>query len=188
MSIEAQAEMAEEFVRGVVERFGITATTTSRIEEDTIEISVEGDGLGYLIGSRGSTVDALQELTRTVVQRRSDEHGNRIHVDVGGYRARRTAALQDFARRVAAEVIESGEPQALDPMSASDRKVVHDAINEMTGVATASAGEEPRRYVVVRPTAMDTDEASSEAEPELDTDDEMPGPDENRADGPDEGD
>ncbi|MGO9560143.1 MAG: RNA-binding cell elongation regulator Jag/EloR, partial [Acidimicrobiales bacterium] len=152
MSIETQAELAEEFVRGVVAGFGLQAQLTSEIGEDSVRIDVAGENVGLLIGPRGATVDALQELTRTAVQHRSDEHGVRITVDVGGYRLRRAAALQQFAQRIATEVIETGEPQALDPMSAADRKVVHDAANEIAGVRTTSEGEDPRRYVVIHPT------------------------------------
>jgi spoIIIJ-associated protein len=110
------------------------------------------------------TVDALQELTRTAVQHRSDEHAGRIHVDVAGYRARRAAALQDFARRVANEVLTSGEAQALEPMNAVDRKAVHDAIGEVVGVSTGSEGEDPRRYVMIRPAAQDDSLAGDEVE------------------------
>lgn len=152
MSIEAQAELAEKFVRGVVERFGLDATTTCETTEDTVRVNVEGENLGLLIGPRGATVDALQELTRTAVQRRGEDSHTRIVVDVGGYRLRRAEALQQFARRVAADVAESGESQALDPMSAADRKIVHDAVNELDGVRTTSEGEDPRRYVVIHPT------------------------------------
>jgi spoIIIJ-associated protein len=153
MSIEAQAELAETFVRGVVDGFGMSATVESSIDDDVIQVRVLGDGLGLLVGPRGVTVDALQELTRTAVQHRSDEHAGRIHVDVAGYRARRAAALKDFARRVAEEVVTSGQAQALEPMNAVDRKAVHDAVGEVAGVATSSEGEDPRRYVVVRPAA-----------------------------------
>lgn len=153
MSIETQAELAESFVRGVVDSFGFAATVESSITDDVIQVRVAGEGLGLLVGPRGITVDALQELTRTAVQHRSDEHAGRIHVDVAGYRARRTAALQDFARRVAAEVIASGQAQALEPMNAVDRKAVHDAIGDVAGVATGSEGEDPRRYVMIRPAA-----------------------------------
>ncbi|MGH9299843.1 MAG: RNA-binding cell elongation regulator Jag/EloR [Acidimicrobiales bacterium] len=176
MSIESQAELAEAFVRGVVERFGLEATTSSEIAEDIIRVNVDGEGLGLLVGPRGSTVDALQELTRTAVQRRSDEHGGRIMVDVGGYRSRRAAALQQFTKRVAAEVLESGEAQALDPMSASDRKVVHDTVNEIEGLATTSEGDDPRRYVVIRPQAASEPAASEPAASEpapLEDDDEL---------------
>ncbi|MGH9293909.1 MAG: RNA-binding cell elongation regulator Jag/EloR [Acidimicrobiales bacterium] len=151
MSVESQAQLAEEFVRGVVDRFGLSAQVASTVVDETIRVTVDGEGIGLLIGPRGSTVDALQELTRTVVQRGSAEHGNRINVDVGGFRSRRAEALTQFARKVAAEVASTASAQALEPMSAVDRKVVHDAVHDLEDVSTTSEGEEPRRYVVIRP-------------------------------------
>jgi spoIIIJ-associated protein len=183
MSIEAQAELAESFVRGVVEGFGFSATVESSISDDVIQVRVAGEGLGFLVGPRGATVDALQELTRTAVQHRSDEHAGRIHVDVAGYRARRAAALQDFARRVATEVLTSGEAQALEPMNAVDRKAVHDAIHEAPGVATGSEGEDPRRYVVIRPAAQ-VDSAGDDAEPDDETTDDATPSEESESDSP----
>ena len=100
MSIETQQELAGGFVKEVVARFGIDATTTvRRTEDDGIYISVEGENLGLLVGPKGATVEALQELTRTVVQRHTEEHTSRIVVDVGGYRERRAAALRQFVTR-----------------------------------------------------------------------------------------
>jgi len=93
----------------------------------------------------------VQELARTVVQRRTGGRSERILVDVAGYRAKRAAALQRFTRQVAEEVVASLSERALEPMSASDRKVVHDTVNEIEGVVTRSVGEEPRRYIVVAP-------------------------------------
>jgi len=160
MSIESQQELAGSFVKEVVARFGIEATTTvSRTEDDGIHVSVEGDNLGLLVGPKGTTVEALQELTRTVVQRRTEEHTSRIVVDVGGYRERRAAALRQFVVEAAADVLRTGLPEALEPMSPSDRKVVHDTVNELEGLETTSEGVEPRRYVVIRP-------ASSPSAPE----------------------
>ncbi len=161
MSIETQAALAEEFVRGVVERFGLEATVSSTIDDEHIRVSVVGGNVGLLIGPRGSTIDALQELARTVVQRRSEDSGGRINVDVGGYRARRALALAQFARKVAREVLESGVAQALEPMNAADRKVVHDAVNELEGVATSSEGDDPGRYVVIRLAAGRASEADA---------------------------
>jgi spoIIIJ-associated protein len=157
MTVEQQAEVARDFVAGVVERFGMTAEVGTRIEEDQILVEVTGTDLGLLVGQRGATLDALQELTRTVVQRRSDEHTNRLSVDVAGFREKRTRALENFARQVAQGVVESGEPHALEPMSAADRKVVHDTVNAISGVVTTSEGLEPRRYVVIRPAGADAD-------------------------------
>jgi spoIIIJ-associated protein len=116
-----------------------------------VVVEVTGDNLGLLVGPKGATLHAIEELVRTVVQRQTDGHGVRIHVDVAGYRAKRREALADFTRSLAEKVIETGRVQALEPMSASDRKVVHDTAAEIDGVATESEGEDPRRRVVLRP-------------------------------------
>ncbi len=151
MSVEDQAAAAESFVRGVVERFSLRGTTEVHIDAEQVLVSVTGDDLGLLVGPRGVTLDALQELTRTVVQRRGEEHSTRVNVDVAGYRAKRAAALREFVLRVAAEVLESGEARALEPMTSPDRKIVHDAANTVAGVETTSEGTDPHRYVVIRP-------------------------------------
>ncbi len=151
MSVEDQAAAAEAFVRGLVERFPVRATTEVHTEEGQVLVTVSGDDLGLLVGPRGSTLDALQELTRTVVQRRGEEHLTRVNVDVAGYRAKRAAALRDFVLRVAAEVVASGEARALEPMTSPDRKIVHDTANLVDGVETTSEGTDPHRYVIIRP-------------------------------------
>jgi spoIIIJ-associated protein len=151
VSLDEQAEMAEAFTRGLIERFGLPATVAARAEgDDDVMVDIEGDDLGLLIGPRAATVDALQELVRTAVQRRIGGHGARIHVDVAGYRARRQEALAEFARQAAQRAIESGRDQVFEPMSPVDRKIVHDIVNEIEGVATVSEGEEPRRRVVIK--------------------------------------
>ena len=151
MTVEQQAELVHEFVEGVVERFGYDARTTVRVEEEHILLDVSGDELGLLVGPRGRTLDALQELARTVLQRRGDEHGARVVVDVAGFRAKRTAALEAFVRRLALEVVETGQPQELEPMSAADRKVAHDTVTSIDGVESTSEGVDPHRHVVLLP-------------------------------------
>jgi spoIIIJ-associated protein len=151
VSLEEQAELAEGFTRGLVERFGLPATVSARAEgDDDVMVDVQGADLGLLIGPRAATVDALQELVRTAVQRRIGGHGARIHVDVAGYRARRQEALAEFARQAAQRALESGRDQVFEPMSPLDRKIVHDIVNEIEGVSTISEGEEPRRRVVIK--------------------------------------
>ena len=109
MSIETQQELATELRQGgrrpVRDRRHNECTST---EDDGIYISVDGENLGLLVGPRGATVEALQELTRTVVQRHTEEHTSRIVVDVGGYRERRAAALRQFVLEVAADVLRTG--------------------------------------------------------------------------------
>jgi len=152
ISVEEQVDQAVDFTRGLVEAFGAKAEVASHLEdEDTVLVDVTGENLGLLVGPRGATLAAIEELVRTVVQRQTGGHGVRVHVDVGGYRAKRREALAEFARQLAERVREEDEEQALEPMGASDRKVVHDVVAEMDGVSTVSEGEEPRRRVVIRP-------------------------------------
>jgi spoIIIJ-associated protein len=153
LTIDEQAEVVAAFLRGLADQFGASATTTiERVEEDTVEIRLEGDDLGLLIGPKGQTLQTVQELARTVVQRRGGgTQEGRVRIDIAGYRQRRRAALERFTEQVAADVLSSGARKALEPMNAADRKVVHDTVNGIDGVRTISEGEEPRRRVVLLP-------------------------------------
>jgi len=144
-------EAASDFVAGLVDAFGADGeTSVAELDVDTIEIRVEGSDLGLLVGPKGATLGAIQELTRTVVTRVEPGGRNiRVHVDVAGYRARRREALERFTRQVAETVKESGAATAMEPMNAADRKVVHDTANAIDGIRTTSEGEEPRRRVVL---------------------------------------
>jgi len=149
--VEEQAEAAEEFVAGLVAAIGLEGEVGSSIDDDTIELRVEGSELGLLVGPKGATLSAIEELTRAVVQREAGGHAARVRVDVAGYRAKRRAALAEFTLKVVAEVVETGEERAMEPMGSIDRKTVHDTVNDVDGVETTSEGEDPRRYVVIRP-------------------------------------
>lgn len=151
VSVEDQAKIAGEFLEGLVGSFGYSGAASSVIENDDITVSIEGEGLGLLIGPQGVTLVAIEELSRAVLHRACGSGTARLHVDVTGYRAARREALASFAAQVASRAVETGKEQALDPMNASDRKVVHDALVEFEGVETLSEGDDPRRYVVVRP-------------------------------------
>ena len=157
VSREEQEKVAMGFLEGVLDTFEMTgsvAVVAEAADDGAIEMAVSGEELGLLVGPKGNTLSALQELTRTVVQRNAEgAKTDRLRVDVAGYRARRAAALGDFAQNLAREVVESGNEKLLEPMGPADRKVVHDAINDIEGVETGSEGEEPRRRVVIRPTA-----------------------------------
>ncbi|MDP8936622.1 MAG: Jag N-terminal domain-containing protein [Actinomycetota bacterium] len=145
-------EVAEEFLTGLLAAFGARSQVERRVlDDDTVELAVTGDDLGLLIGPRGQTLAALQELTRTVVQRRIVGHSPRLMLDVAGYRQARREALERFTRSVADQVRSSGTPVALEPMPAPDRKVVHDTANALDGVSTTSEGEDPDRRVVILP-------------------------------------
>ncbi|MFN2608311.1 MAG: RNA-binding cell elongation regulator Jag/EloR [Acidimicrobiales bacterium] len=147
-------EVAEDFVRGLLDAFGSPYTLTRQeVAEDTQEVAVEGDNLGMLIGPGGHTLAAVQELARTVVQRHAPGHHGWVVVDVSGYRKLRRQSLERFTHEVAAQVIASGTARVLEAMPPADRKVIHDTANGIPGVSTTSEGEEPRRRVVVMPAA-----------------------------------
>ena len=149
-----QGEIARGFVTGLLDRFDLDGdVTVEPVDDDTIEVAVTGDELGVLIGQKGTALAALQDLTRTVVQRRTGARNGWIVVDVSGYRRKRREALEKFTRGVAEEVRSSGSRQVLEPMTAADRKIVHDTVNDIEGVTTTSEGEEPRRRVVLLPEA-----------------------------------
>lgn len=142
-----------EFLDGLVDAFELEARVeVTEIDEETNEAHVEGRDLGVLVGPKGVTLSAIQELCRTVVHRKvSGSAEGRVRLDVAGYRARRREALERFTRELAEEVRSSGVAKALEPMGSADRKVVHDTVNELEGVGTISEGEEPRRRVVIVP-------------------------------------
>ncbi len=155
ISLAEQGAIAKEFLTGLLASMGITAEiTVSELDEETVELAVNANPpteLGILVGPRGMTLQALQEVTRTVVQAKSPGRTDRILVDVAQYRERRVAALGRFATKVAEEVVETNEERALEPMSAADRKAIHDSLSGLDTVVTRSEGEEPRRFVVIAP-------------------------------------
>lgn len=149
--VDDQSSAVLSFLEGLVDAFGVEADVTMRLSDDqALEAAIDGDDVGLLLGPRGQTLEAVQELARRALQTYTPD-SMRLRVDVGGYRERRRAALARFAEKVAQQVLESGEPASLEPMNAADRKVVHDTVNELDGVRTTSEGEEPRRRVVVHP-------------------------------------
>ncbi len=152
VSLAEQGTLVSDFMTGLVDSFGLTATVnTVTIDDETLEIQVEGSELGLLIGPKANTLRCVQELSRTVVQRQGDREQGRVRVDVGSYYAERRASLARFTTKVAEQVRDTGESVALEPMRAADRKVVHDTIGELDGVDTISEGSDPDRRVVITP-------------------------------------
>jgi spoIIIJ-associated protein len=163
---QEQTQAAEQFVRGLLHEMGLAAEISSAMTDASIDVEVNGEDLGALIGPKGATLAAVQELTRTVLQRQGAGFEARVTVDINGYRRRRMDALARFARQQAAEVAASGIKRALEPMSSADRKVVHDAVTGMDGIVTASEGEEPSRRVVILPSAPQPANAAARASEE----------------------
>jgi spoIIIJ-associated protein len=147
----AVGEAAVEFMTGLATAFGAEATASLHVDGSELDVRVDGEDLGLLIGPGGRTLMAVQDLARVAAQRRLGDHDTRLRIDVAGYRERRRAALEKFAVAVAQEVRETGQTKALEPMASADRKIVHDSIHEIDGVASHSDGEEPRRRVVITP-------------------------------------
>ena len=153
MTLDEQTAATEIFLAGLLDAFGSEGKiATERTDDANAQVNIEGADLGLLIGPRGQTLNAIQDLARVTLQKQAaGSWEGHVHVDVNGYRAKRSAALVAFAEKVAIEVRESGVAKALEPMSASDRKMVHDAVNEIDGVSTSSEGVAPRRWVKIIP-------------------------------------
>ena len=153
VDLETHTAIVSEFLTGLVDAFGLEGSIeVDSLDEDTSEVRIEGSDLGLMVGPKGNTLTAIQELSRTVVHRRvPGTAAGRVRLDVAGYRQRRREALERFTQSVADEVKASGVQKALEPMNPADRKVVHDTVNEIDGVSTLSEGEEPRRRVVIIP-------------------------------------
>jgi spoIIIJ-associated protein len=147
------AAEAEKFLIGLAASLGATGETAVNIEGNDIEVQLNGSDLGLLVGPRGSTLQAVQDITRVVSQRRMGDHDTRLRIDIGGYRAKRKEALSRFVTQVADEVVASGSARALEAMPSPDRKIVHDALTGRTDIATHSEGEDPNRRVVISPAA-----------------------------------
>jgi spoIIIJ-associated protein len=152
-ALDEQAEIAADFLEGLVDAMGIAGEVDVSDVDGVTYVEVwaddDPDALGLLIGKRGNTLESIQELVRIVVHRVTGERCS-VLVDVEDYRKRRRAHVLQRARDAARRVKTSGRQEALEPMSAYERKLVHDAVAEVGGLQTASEGEEPERRVVIR--------------------------------------
>ena len=144
-------ERVREVVTRVVDALGLDASVEVTESNREIRATVDGpDEMGRLIGRHGQTIDALQHLAWRAAFHDSDERGS-VVVDAAGYRQRREEALQRQADRAASEALRFGRPVELEPMSASERKTVHNYLADRTDVETHSEGDEPERRLVVSP-------------------------------------
>ena len=144
------AERVRAIVGRVVQALGLHATVDIDESEDEIRATVNGDELGLLIGKHGSTIDALQHLAFRAAFL-GDTIRKQVVVDAAGYRERREGALHRMADRAAAEALQYARPVELEPMRATERKIVHTYLSERTDVETHSEGDEPDRRLVVSP-------------------------------------
>jgi len=148
LSSEEQADLAREFLEGLVDAYGLEGSVSTRIDDDVIIADVEGPQTEAMVGVRGSVRSAIHELTRTVLQRYSKDTA-RLRLDIAGYAERRRKALSIYAEQLIEQLQSEGGEIMLEPMSPADRKVIHDVASEHDGVASYSEGEAPKRYVVL---------------------------------------
>jgi spoIIIJ-associated protein len=145
-----------EFLEGLVESFGLEGQVHVQVQEDVIVAAVSGEQTEALVGTRGSVMEAIHEITKTVLHRQAGDTA-RVRLDVAGYAERRRQALSIYAAQLIEQVVSEGGEIMLEPMSAADRKVIHDVVAANKGVRSYSEGEAPRRYVVLAATDDDLD-------------------------------
>jgi spoIIIJ-associated protein len=149
---DARAQRVRELVATVGEALGLDGDVTIEEQPEGIRAVLEGDDLGLFIGRHGATIDAVQHLAFKVANRdAARDAAVRVTVDAAGYRARREQALHRQAEQAAEQAVDSGRPVALDAMSATERKVVHEFLKDRDDVETYSEGTEPDRHLVVAP-------------------------------------
>ena len=142
-------EKIEQFLKGLLEHMGSNAVPHAwKEEENTYKVDLVGDDLGYLIGRRGDTLDAIQHLCNYSVKRGVEGH-IRINVDAEAYREKREDSLRRYARKKAQQVLKNRRRTTLEPMNAYERHVIHAALQEMDNITTHSTGTEPNRRVVI---------------------------------------
>jgi len=148
-TLEEEGDIAADYIEGLLDIADLDGDIDMDVEGDRAVVSVVGATLDELVGDDGEVLEALQELTRLAVHRKTGLRA-RLMLDVGGFRARRRSELAELGRSLAAEVERTGEPKKLRAMTPFERKIVHDAVAE-AGLRSESEGEEPNRRVVIFP-------------------------------------
>ena len=146
-----QSEIAADYIEGLLDILDVDGDIDELVYNGRPMVEVVGGRLTNLIGHRGATLEALQELSRLAIYRRTGEP-SRLLLDVGGFRAARRKELTAVAKNAIEKVKRYGEPVRLEPMTAFERKCIHDVINATPGVESESEGVEPSRRVIIRPT------------------------------------
>jgi spoIIIJ-associated protein len=148
-AVAADTELAADFVEGLLDVLDVDGDITTWVDSAGGHVDVEGSRLEFMVGQEGETLAALQEVTRLAVLRQT-QRWVRITVDVNGFKAQRREQLANLARSTAERVVQSGQHEELEPMTAFERKIVHDVIASIGGVKSESVGEEPNRRVIIR--------------------------------------
>ena len=148
---DTPVDRVQELLEVVSDALGLGASVTVEEDEEGIRATLEGEDLGLFIGRHGLTIDAVQHLAFKAANRDAGRNGVRVVVDAAGYRARREQALHRQADQAADDAVRGRRPVALDAMSATERKVVHEHLKDREDVETYSEGTEPDRHLVVAP-------------------------------------
>ena len=149
-AVSEAEDAAANFVGEVLSGIGIHGNMDSYREDDTIYISVTGSDCGAAIGRHGETLEAITYMTNLIANKHSEQRVH-VHLDVGGYRKHRESILKNLADKAASRVKRSGRKVVMEPMTPSERRIVHSYLQGVNGVTTHSEGEEPSRCVVVTP-------------------------------------
>ena len=147
-----QSEIAADYIEGLLDILDVDGDIDELVQNGRPMVEVVGGRLNSLVGNRGATLEALQELSRLAIYRQTGEP-SRLLLDVGGFRAARRKELIAVAKNAVEKVKRYGEAVRLEPMTAFERKCVHDVVNATAGVESESEGVEPSRRIVVRPAA-----------------------------------
>lgn len=146
-ALEREGDIAADYLEGLLDIADLDGDIDMDVEGDRAMVSITGGNLSQLVGNKGATLDALQELTRLAVTRETGER-SRLMLDVEGHRAARRVELQEIAIKAINDAKQTGEPVKLKPMNPFERKIVHDAV-AAAGATSNSEGEEPNRRIVV---------------------------------------
>lgn len=148
---ETPTDIAKEYLADVLTKLGVTNVVIEATEtEDGAEFDVNGDDIGFIIGHRGETLDALQYLTGLVVNHIHDEYF-RVIINIGNYREKREKTLEVLGRKLAFRACKTGEKVSLEPMNPYERRIIHTAVQKVRGATSWSEGENLQRHVVIGP-------------------------------------
>ena len=147
---EEQLEISLGFLKGLLEQFGLDGEVKGKTEERNLVVEIKGEQTEALVGEKGFIIRSIHELTRTVIQRKSGA-GTRLRLDIADYANKRKEALTIYAQRLSEQILLDKQEVMLEPMNSVDRKTLHDAAGEITGIRSYSEGREPYRSVILAP-------------------------------------
>ena len=148
---DAPKDVIADLLERIVDALDLDGDVEVSDDGETVTGTVHGDDLGLFIGHHGQTIDAVQHLASRMVHGEGHRPARRVIIDAGGYRERRREALEGMADDAADEALREDRAVALEPMSACERRIVHEHLRDRDGIETHSEGEEPDRHLVVEP-------------------------------------